>query len=155
MVIILDSNELSYIAGIIDGEGSIGINKIINYNGTKTPYYRLLVQVDMVDGCIPQWLYESFGGSILARKRKEPRRAITQWQIANKQATEFLQAILPYLRIKKPQAEIAIIFQSQRMKSGGVKGKRGQAFKSNEDMAVEESQFLMMQNLKKQEGTYV
>ena len=108
----------------------------------------------MVDGFIPQWLCDSFGGSILARKRKAPRRAITQWQIANKQAVEFLLTILPYLRIKKPQAEIAITFQSQRMKSGGVKGKRGQAFKSSEDMAIEESQFLMMKNLKKQEGTY-
>lgn len=108
----------------------------------------------MVDGCIPQWLCDSFGGSILARKREAPRRDITQWQIANQQATNFLQVILPYLRIKKPQAEIAIEFQSQRMKSGGVKGKRGQGFKPKESMAIEESQFLMMQNLKKQEGTY-
>ncbi|MFA5037987.1 MAG: hypothetical protein WC479_12520 [Candidatus Izemoplasmatales bacterium] len=139
----------------MDGEGSIGINKIINYNGTKTTYYRLLVQVCMIDGFIPQWLCDSFGGSILARKGKPPRRNITQWQIANKQASAFLQTVLPYLRIKKPQAEIAIEFQSKRLQTCGGIGKRGRPYKTDGEQAIEESQFIMMQNLKKQEGTYV
>jgi hypothetical protein len=122
--------DLAYIAGIIDGEGSIGINKIKNYNGTNTTYYRLLVQVCMVEGCIPQWLCDAFG------------------------AVSFLKVILPYLKIKKEQAEIAIEFQSQRMKSGGIEGKRGQKFKTESEQSIEEAQYTLMRNLKAQEGTY-
>jgi len=146
--------ELAYMAGIMDGEGSIGINKIKNYNGTNTTYYRLLVQVGMVEGCIPQWLCDSFGGSIAVRPKIKPRRAVTNWQIANKQAVIFLQAILPYLKIKKQQAEIAIDFQSKRLQSCGAIGKRGRPFKTSAEQKDEEAQFIMMKTLKKQEGTY-
>ena len=131
---------LAYTAGIIDGEGSIMI--------TRGGSYRMRVQVGMVEEYIPKWLHFSFGGSLQIRRMEKPKRNIAQWTIANQLAAEFLKAILPYLKIKRGQAEIALEFQSQRRKSGGIKGKRGQPFKTEAELAVEEAQFILMKNLK-------
>ena len=151
----MKKTDLAYIAGLFDGEGSIGLNKTKNYNGTGSVYYRLLVQVCMVEEYIPQWLHLNFGGSLSKRIMVKPRRNITHWQIANRKAAEFLKVILPYLKIKKPQAEVALEFQSQRRISGGIKGKRGHPFKTEGEQAIEEVQFILMKNLKNREGTYV
>jgi len=139
-------------AGLFDGEGSIGINRIKNYNGTGTPYYRLMVQVCMTEFYIPKWLHFTFGGSLQIRKFPKPRRDIAHWQIANRQAADFLRAILPYLKIKRPQAEVALKFQSDRKQSGGAMSKNGRPFKTKEEAVVEEAQCILVKNMKQGNG---
>jgi hypothetical protein len=53
----------------------------------------------------------------------------------------FLEVILPYLRLKKPQAELAIQFGKART----ARGKH----KTDEQLAVEEAQLMLMRQYNK------
>jgi hypothetical protein len=54
---------------------------------------------------------ETFGGSVLEETPKKlSRQLIYRWKIYGYQAAEFLEAIRPYLKIKRKQADLAIWF---------------------------------------------
>ena len=111
----MKKTDLAYIVGIIDGEGCIGIaHRKTKHHGV---YYSANVSVAMVEEYIERWLQMSFGGSVcIQRARKKTHRDCYRWYITSKQAVDFLQAILPYLKIKRPQAEIAI--KVEKLKPG-------------------------------------
>lgn len=92
-----------YMAGFFDGEGCIRINKRIR--GTYTEYM-VFVTVGQKDGAIIDWMVENYGGGSYYIKRD----GSYVWTATNKIAHEFLKRITPYLKYKKPQAEIAINF---------------------------------------------
>lgn len=110
--------RLAYAAGLIDGEGYIGIEKIVRLErkGQPTRYY-LRVTVTQKDGKVMDWLYGNFGGKIHKgnNHNQVTDNWIYWWRIENSPASDFLKQILPFLKIKRNQAEIAIRFQS-RMK---------------------------------------
>lgn len=60
------------------------------------------------------------------------------WILGARKASEFLKLILPYLKLKRPEAELAIKFQSV---------KKMRPIKTDEEMAVEEAQRIMLQNM--------
>lgn len=108
--------ELAYIAGLFDGEGSIHVARLHGTSGKS--YYRIVAQVDMTDDRAIRLIEKMGYGSIYVGKPKPPNRAgCFHWVTVNKQAAEFLLKILPYLRIKKEQAYVALQFQSERATS--------------------------------------
>lgn len=119
----LTHDTLAYIAGIIDGEGSINISK---EKGGKN--YVLRVTVNNIDPNLIIYLKENVGGSIFqAHGKINQRRSLYNWVISAKKAGLFLKKILPYLIIKKDQAETAILFQSttsQGILTNEIKEKR-------------------------------
>jgi len=60
---------------------------------------------------IHDWLVENFGGSVSASNRW---KRTYQWKLTANQAKEFLEKIVPYLKIKKEQAILAIEFQKSK-----------------------------------------
>jgi len=115
----LQAHELAYIAGFFDGEGSIVI--------TTGKGGRLVMNVVIVqtDRDILEWIRASLGcgGGIYSRSRagslgKKEAFAL-QW--CGLSAKNVLLQLLPYLRVKKGKAEIAISFQDT-MKRRGVDG---------------------------------
>lgn len=92
-----DAVTLSYIAGLIDGEGCITLaNKCWR------------IQVAMTDEPVIRWL-GTFGGSVSERKRYGKRKRNWRWLIMRQsEVVEFLMATMPYLRVKRDQAENAI-----------------------------------------------
>ena len=104
--------DLAYTAGIIDGEGSIGIWKL-------GKGYRLTVEVEMCNKSVPQWLKDTFGGryGFYGKRGKYKCGWSSRWDITDSKASEFLQLILPYLKIKKQQAELAIHYQNMKVTS--------------------------------------
>jgi len=91
-------------AGFFDGEGSIGIRK-----DSKTRHYYLHLTVAQVDVASLQVIQSLFGGRINQReKRTEKRRAISSWRLASQGARQVLEALLPFLIVKRRQAELAI-----------------------------------------------
>lgn len=97
------STELAYIAGFIDGEGCIALDKSRGGVG-----FTLSVHVDITYIPTLELLRDMFGGSIyVVKKRSESRKQQYSWQIRGRDAHNFILAILPYLREKKPQAIIA------------------------------------------------
>ena len=115
--------ELAYWAGFFDGEGHVELA----FTNPK-PYSRhgrYMFQI-----WINQWtktpkvlfdeLSKTFGG-VPKLQKKTPNNF--RWQIGGANGRQFLEALLPYLRKKKRQAELGIEMQ-RRMQSGhgGARG---------------------------------
>jgi len=141
--------DLAYIAGLFDGEGNIAIVKRKKKEGRTVPIYHLVVRVGMCDEYLPRWLKMAFGGYISFYKRPNSKhRDLYTWSIGYNNAIDFLMAILPFLKLKKPQVELAIEFQGDKKNGGGQRGKRGNAFKTEGQLAVEEAEYILMKSLK-------
>lgn len=118
--------QLAYLAGLIDGEGCFIIGAYAKNPKTGTPHFHTTIQLSSVDECVIDWLVENFGGkkSFYTAKQtpKNSRRAVFRWTIWSDHVKHVCQVILPYLVIKKNQAEIMIqmrdTFEKTRMKKG-------------------------------------
>lgn len=107
-----DVATLAYLAGIIDGEGHIGINvNLKNPQRRTSPRYQSELVIVNSDKPLFEWLAENFGGAVGPRKKAEDHHKQTwRWKVGDKQAATILEAVLPYLRIKRKQAELLIEF---------------------------------------------
>lgn len=105
---------LAYTAGIIDGEGCITILNKPDCHSDK-----VYVDVTNTNQWICEWLKMQFGGRVRTCKpHKLTWRPTFKWYIEGNRAMEFLRLIIPYLNIKKTNAEVVIAYQSKR-KMGG------------------------------------
>jgi len=107
--------QSAYLAGLVDGEGYIGIlrakrgNKKL-WSSKKEFVFKPAVKVAMTHKDIVIWLYESFGGTFETRKAHHNARESYCWAIRNMKVVEFIKKIYPYLKVKKRQAEIILRF---------------------------------------------
>jgi hypothetical protein len=129
--------DLAYAAGIMDGEGSIGIARHKSKSCKRGYTLELNVQVTSSDEWLCQWLKFSFGGS-LSHSINNAGNPMWHWIIVARQASEFLKLIKSYLKLKKPEADLAIKFQD---------AKRHRPSKTDEEMAVEEAQRIVLQDM--------
>jgi len=146
----MKKTDIAYIAGLFDGEGCIRINK----NSANRNYYTLNVSVKMAWEWMPKYLHLAFGGSIHKYKMdKYYPNAKDQWcwNIRGKEATEFLKAILGYLRVKRAEAELAIVFQSKKLARSDYWGiaHKGKTMRTEEQIVLEEAQYILMKGLKR------
>lgn len=95
---------LDYIAGLVDGEGSISIAKMSRKYGST---FRLYVSVASQNKIVLELLRESLGVGTISL-------GLTTWvlTVANKQAEYVLALIVDRLVTKKKQAEIALRFRA-------------------------------------------
>ncbi len=139
----MKKTDLAYMAGLFDGEGCVQI--------AKSGHYSLACQVSMANEFMPSWFRFSFGGSVHLRPRiGENWKDQWVWTIHGPKAARFLEAILPYLILKKPQAEIGLKFQAGM----GLRGRNQYGTNRHdpltaEELAVREAQFITMKGLNK------
>ena len=106
------TSRYSYLAGLVDGEGTIAIKKRDGRDG-KSPQYELFLQVVQKDGVVIDWLYGVFGGMVRRNKCTNPSGELThiyEWRTQNNKAYELVKHILPFLIVKKEQAQVALQF---------------------------------------------
>ena len=106
MLFALTKTEKAYLAGIFDGEGCVGYYK---RKGSRNKYsYVAMVLIAQSDFRLMSWLEDKIGfGSITTRIGK--KHFEYHWQTNKRQhVIEFLEAIEPYLIIKREQARILI-----------------------------------------------
>jgi hypothetical protein len=127
---ILD-HRVSYLAGLIDGEGTICIFKTKNRptkSGGKvgaTDRYRAIVSISNTSIEVMNWLDENFGERSLpvSRNRDNDSRfkKCYAWTITHAAAALLLKRVIPFLVIKKKQAGLFLEFMetSQRTGRGG------------------------------------
>lgn len=117
-----EPNVLAYMAGFFDGEGWIYIVKTKPYKLRRmiSNRYYLYVGIGNTNQEIIEWIKDRVGGNILSEVGKNG--LMYRWHLASIKAKDFLEKILPYLKIKKPQAILAIDFQN---KCGGYVGRKG------------------------------
>lgn len=108
----ISREELEYAAGFFDGEGCIQINP------KKSQPNTFLVEVRITNTNLEvlQWFKNNFGGSVGSQppnKDVKECKPCWYWAVACRIANAFLKTIIPFLVIKREQAQIAIDFQSK------------------------------------------
>lgn len=91
-------NEIcAYMAGILDGEGSVLLNKI-NKSRFRTP----VVSISNNDKNIIKLFYNNYGGSIIKKKKyKEKHEQSYEWRVTYYKAINVLKDLLPYMLHKE------------------------------------------------------
>ena len=111
----------AYVAAMIDAEGVVSIGRV---GGSKRPgqefAYRPLVIVTNSHAGLIGFLADVTGEGITYHNRKPPRpnwSPMHRWQCTCACAQRVLEAILPYLVIKREIAEIVLRFQATPKKT--------------------------------------
>lgn len=117
----------AYIAGLIDGEGSIGIKRRLPTARNKmvSPKYSLSVGVAMTDRG-PIDLVENFCGAlnrVSSRIRRDGYKTIFEFEVENDRAVQLLREVAPYLVGKATQAKTALAFAELRKESRSARTK--------------------------------
>ena len=104
--------ELSYIAGLFDGEGHVSIVKENAGGIRKSPVHRLEAAITNGNYSVLSFVKQIFGGDVRVHDKNNPARKhiIYRWRIACTKAGVFLGGILPYLHIKGTQVGVALEF---------------------------------------------
>jgi hypothetical protein len=97
--------DIAYLAGTIDSDGCISIQKYNNCNSYRS--YLTVIQRDLP---LIEYLYSTFGGSVnvVSTKRGLGRDFYFRWLVADSRAIKIFKMCLPYLKLKKQQAFLAI-----------------------------------------------
>lgn len=103
--------KLSYIAGIIDGEGSITMRKSHNR-------YLVRVKIGNTDYPLMDWLALKLKTHIRIIHKNYPRsKTFYHIQFTNNKATSLIKAIYKYLIVKKERADLALNFHKNKFES--------------------------------------
>lgn len=93
-------DDLSYFAGLLDGEGHIAVQK---YARTKSgrPKTRFVMEIRMTDEGIIDWLLDQFGGNKRYHPSRNPRwKDQWRWRIQDRRARELYARVQHLLKIK-------------------------------------------------------
>lgn len=105
-------SEIAYLAGIIDGEGSIYVQR----RKTKTGWsYFPRFQVVNTNRKLMEWIHQTFGGLIYDKPRikHNPKwKMQIEWFTTRSLLDQLLPLLIPFLIIKTNQAKIMIEFRN-------------------------------------------
>lgn len=143
--------QLAYLAGIVDGEGSIYIGNFSCNPKTGTKNYQTALEVNNTDVDLVDWLINNFGGRrykyTKAQLPKISNLEVYRWIVAGELLTELCHLMMPYLIIKKRQCEIMIKMRKTFKVNTTEKGKQGTQRLTPEILAERQSYFEQMQSL--------
>lgn len=121
----MNNEELAYTAGLVDGEGYLGIRINTNPRCKRGFHYSAVVKISMTHEGTIRLMREWFGGHISHRVFTSERdwKDAWEWSISNaKPVAEFLKHVRPWLRIKAAQADLLIDFSAHHMNVWGKNG---------------------------------
>ncbi|MGN6759441.1 MAG: hypothetical protein ACTHMJ_23985, partial [Thermomicrobiales bacterium] len=126
-ITLLTPEERAYMAGLIDGEGSIYV-AAVGPARDKTVYP--IVVVAMTNKEVVEWLAEKWGpGRVKLHNATNLRRhpymkPQYRAQVFGKRARLLCESLLPYLRVKREQARLVTEFPVDARVAPGVKIER-------------------------------
>ena len=104
---ITNNVKLAYLAGIVDGEGTISLRCRKRHGSLD-----LRLQVAGTDNSLMEWLTENFGGSVHISRRisrfNPLHKPCSLWHVNGGQAYEVITQLKPLLIIKREQATLAL-----------------------------------------------
>jgi hypothetical protein len=103
-----------YAAGLVDGEGCVGINRHHNKNTCGT-YYTAFVRIEMTYPQILKWMQHTFGGSFLPLKKRGNCKQTYVWGLYADNALKFLEKIYPYTKLKVRHIHVIRQLQSLQL----------------------------------------
>jgi len=123
----LTDRQLGYIAGLIDGEGTIGITHYVSKSGRP----RFQVRVSIYNSCgeVLNFVKELLGGYVHHRRRDKGIhnwKDMYTWYVEAQKAKELLALVEPVLIIKRRQAQLALeMLQTYMSKDNNIYGCNG------------------------------
>ena len=106
--------NVAYAAGLLDGDGHLHVKRRHRLNNRRA--YWICVSISNTHRPVLEWLRERFGGFIQAQQKKLGCKQCYEWRAQSTTGIRFLEATLPFLIIKRRQAEVLIDFhESHRM----------------------------------------
>ncbi len=112
----MEDTFYAYMAGIVDGEGSIFISKQKRKeNRVGYRFYPILVITNTHKGVLDYFVEKTGLGKVFERKEQEKpyfktAKVAYRWDIKHTQVGTLLKKLLPYLVIKRKQAENVLAF---------------------------------------------
>jgi hypothetical protein len=105
----IKDTSLAYLAGIIDGEGSISLVRS-HAKRTRGRYVYPLLRIANTDRAIIDWIAERipFGARHYSSAMNERCKAVHHIGWASGDAIKLLSAVVPFLVAKQQQAEIVL-----------------------------------------------
>jgi hypothetical protein len=98
--------DLAYFAGIIDGEGCFCLHN----HGTHR--FGAQLQVGNTDPRLLEWIQSRFGGSVnMERRTNKAHKPVWRWIAHVDNLTELITAILPFLIVKRDQADLMLAYR--------------------------------------------
>jgi hypothetical protein len=109
-ITLLTTEERAYLAGLIDGEGSIYCGAI-GSSRNKTCYP--CIAIGMTDRPVIEWVASRWGCAVsyVLKRSKNPTWLDQHFvRLSGKRAQLLCVTLLPYLRVKRRQAELVAVF---------------------------------------------
>ena len=144
----LPETTKAYIAGFIDGEGWIGIQCARNTRSSRRgrKFSGVITIVNTNLEALEQLRAEVGMGHFVEMPRlSERHKQLWHLTFSTRQAARLLEAVSPYLRIKRRQAEVYLEFMGT---ADAPRRQRGKPL-SDEDFAFQASQYEEMRRLNK------
>lgn len=110
----IPETELSYMAGIIDGEGCIGIYY------SKRGKYEARLQVSNTSKCLVDWIIQRFAKPYIGVHKMAGQKDVFVLSWIGKTAAGLIKEVAPFLQIKRAQADLLLEFVDTIL----VRGKR-------------------------------
>lgn len=110
--------NLAYLAGIIDGEGSIGFEHLAPRAKRPKSYYVCRLTVINTNKDIIDRLKQTFKGTSDIRKPIKNRKVCYRWYVLGNDLEIAIKSLLPYLCIKRKQAELVLEYR-QTVRANG------------------------------------
>lgn len=114
-----EAQHFSWLAGLVDGEGSFTM-RIVRKDRARSVHwtkYRLAIAMTSKSACERCREITGFG-TVLSVKRPLGRKPVWLWSVCGKQCGSICRLLLPYLVIKREQAELLIQLSSTMNKYG-------------------------------------
>lgn len=106
------TEQLSYLAGIIDGEGSLCIDlQSANGKCRKHNYYAIRLSIVNTNEDLMKWLVATFQGNYYAQTKYEGRKQCYTYRLFSNKLLDVVKACHPFFIIKKAQADLMIQFR--------------------------------------------
>ena len=127
----------AYIAGIVDGEGCLRIDKgKTGKNGVRRTKYSVTIGVANTCFRLVKYLKAITGvGSILPIPRRGNRKPQIRWMVYSQQAEDFLKQIRPWLLVKNRQADLLLACRDLNRQA--IRDKSGKANKYKEKIFLQ------------------
>lgn len=94
--------EVAYLAGLVDGEGCLGLAVRLKKYVTPT------LQIGNTNYDIIEWLMGITGTCYYVPDKRPNRKQAYLWRCAGAQAREVIRFVYPFLIIKKKQAKVIL-----------------------------------------------
>ena len=116
----MTETEKAYIAGFIDGEGSIGFRKTHSERGYYDTTVRL--RVTQCSREVLDWIkiVTDIGSVRQWARCSNKHQSRFEWYCSGKNAIALLKLLYPYLLVKKPQASLVFRFEDTMVGQGNL-----------------------------------